>query len=59
MTETEKFSGFRYEVPKEKIAEYGRWPIEKRLKWLYEGNRLRNLLPQNIIAIQERFRKGE
>ena len=43
----------------EKIEDYCRWPIVKRLEWLYEANRLRNLLPPEIIKIQEAFRKGE
>ena len=51
--------GFSYEVPQEKIKDYSRWSIEKRLEWLYEANRLRNLMPTEIIRIQDEFRKGE
>lgn len=50
--------GFSYVVSKEKIEEYSRWPIEKRLEWLYEGIRLRNLLPPKIIKVQEELRRG-
>ena len=51
--------GFSYEVPLERVDDYSRWPVEKRLEWLYEANRLRNLIPAEIIRIQEEFRKGE
>ena len=49
-------TGFSYNVSADKIKEYSRWPIEKRLEWLYEANRLRNLLPPAIIDLQEEFR---
>jgi len=54
-----KKKGFSYHVPFEKINEYRKWPIERRLEWLYQANQLRNLLPDEIIEIQEQFRKGE
>lgn len=55
---SKKKRGFSYYVPMEKILEYRKWPIEKRLEWLYEANKLRNLLPEEIVRKQEQFRKG-
>ena len=54
-----KLKGFSYEIPKEKMEESIRWLIEKRLEWLYQAARLRNLLPTEIVRIQDEFRKGK
>jgi len=51
--------GFSYYVSKEQIEEYRKWPMERRLKWLYFGNKLRKSLPPRIIEIQEAFRQGK
>jgi hypothetical protein len=55
----EKKKGFSYYVSKEQIEEYRKWPMERRLKWLYFGNKLRKSLPPKIIEIQEAFRQGK
>jgi hypothetical protein len=51
--------GFRYKLDWERIEEYRKLPIARRLKWLYYGNLLRKSLPANTIEIQERFRKAQ
>jgi hypothetical protein len=55
----ENKKGFSYYVSKEQIEEYRKWPMERRLKWLYFGNKLRKSLPPKIIEIQEAFRQGK
>jgi hypothetical protein len=55
----ERKKGFSYYVSKEQIEEYRKWPMERRLKWLYFGNKLRKSLPPRIIEIQEAFRQGK
>jgi hypothetical protein len=55
----EGLKGFSYDVSKEQIDEYRSWPIERRLRWLFLGNRLRKLLPKKTIEIQEAFRQGK
>jgi hypothetical protein len=55
----EKKKGFAYFVSREQIDEYRSWPMERRLKWLYFGNKLRKSLPRRIIEIQEAFRQGK
>ncbi len=54
-----KNKGFKYFIEKEKIEEYRRWPVERKLAWLYGGNRLRKSIPPDKIALQDRFRRGE
>ncbi len=51
--------GFTYYVSQEQIDEYRRWPMERRLRWLYLGNKLRKSLPRKTIEIQEAFRQGK
>jgi hypothetical protein len=51
--------GFTYTVSKEQLDEYLRWPIERRLKWLYLANKMRKSLPRKTIEIQELFRSGK
>jgi hypothetical protein len=53
-----KRRGFRYKLTKEQIEEYRRWPVQRRLAWLYLGNKMRRHLPKKTIEIQELFRKG-
>jgi len=55
----ERKKGFTYLVNREQIDEYREWPLERRLKWLYLGNKLRKSLPQKTIEIQESFRQGK
>jgi len=54
-----KGKGFSYYVEKEQIERYKGWPAQRKLKWLFYGNKLRKSLPSYIIARQEAFRKGE
>jgi len=54
-----KRKGFSYTVSKEQLEEYGKWPIEKRMEWLFWGNKMRKLLPKKTIEIQELFREGK
>ncbi len=51
--------GFSYTVSKEQLDDYRKWPIERRLKWLYFANKMRNSLPRKTIEIQELFRNGK
>jgi hypothetical protein len=51
--------GFHYSLTREQIEEYRKWPIERRLRWLLAGNKLRKSLPLKTIALQEAFRNGE
>jgi len=51
--------GFTYTVSKEQLDEYRAWSIERRLKWLFLGNKLRKSLPQKTIEIQESFRQAK
>jgi hypothetical protein len=51
--------GFGYTVSREQIDEYMKWPLERRLKWLFYANKMRKLLPQKTIKIQEAFRQGK
>lgn len=51
--------GFTYSVSRKQIAEYRRWPQERRLKWLFWGNRMRKFLPPKTIRFQEAFRQGK
>lgn len=51
--------GFSYFLTEEQIKEYSRWPIERRLKWLYLVNKMRKGLPEKTIKIQELFRQGK
>lgn len=55
----EKKGGFTYFVSEEQLDEYCKWPIERKLKWLYYGNKLRKSLPKKTIEIQELFRSGK
>ncbi len=55
----EKKGGFTYFVSEEQLDEYRKWPIERKLKWLYYGNKLRKSLPKKTIEIQELFRSGK
>lgn len=55
----EQMKGFTYTVSKEQLDDYRKWPIERRLKWLYYGNKLRKSLPKKTIEIQELFRDGK
>ena len=53
----EQGKGFTYSVSKEQLDEYGKWPVERQLKWLYYANKMRKSLPKTI-EIQEMFRSG-
>jgi hypothetical protein len=51
--------GFTYTVSKEQMDDYRKWPVERRLKWLYFANKMRKSLPRKTIEIQELFRSGK
>jgi hypothetical protein len=51
--------GFSYTVSREQIDEYCKWSIGRRLQWIFQGNRIRKLLPKKTIEIQEAFREGK
>jgi len=55
----EKQKGFTYFVSKEQLDEYGKWPIARRLQWLFLANQLRKALPLDIIKVQDAFRGAE
>lgn len=52
-------TGVTYTVSKEQLDDYRKWPIERRLKWLYFANKIRRFLPKKTIEIQEMFRSGK
>ncbi len=56
---TEQRKGFTYTVSREQIDEYRTWPLDRRLKWLSQANKMRKLLPKKTIEIQEAFRQGK
>jgi hypothetical protein len=41
------------------MDEYAKWPLDRRLKWLFQANKMRKLLPQKTIEIQEAFRQAK
>jgi len=51
--------GFRYYVSPQKLEEYGKWPMERRLAWLLSANKLRRFLPRKDQDNQESFRRAE
>jgi hypothetical protein len=51
--------GFTYTVSKEQIDEYTTWSVDRRLKWLFQANKMRRFLPKKTIEIQEAFRQGK
>ena len=55
----EKKKGFSYSVDRDQIRRYKRWPLDRRLKWLIYGNKLRKSLPEKTISIQDAFRQGK
>jgi hypothetical protein len=56
---TEQKKGFTYTVSHEQMDEYANWPLDRRLKWLFQANKMRRLLPQRTIEIQEAFRQAK
>ena len=54
-----KAEGFTYHLTPEQLDEYRKWPIERRLKWLYFANKMRRFFPQKTLEIQDAFRRGE
>jgi hypothetical protein len=56
---TEQKKGFTYTVSREQMDEYRKWPLDRRLKWLFQANKMRRLLPKKIIEIQEAFRQAK
>jgi hypothetical protein len=55
----EKKKGFAYFVSREQIEEYRRWPLERRLQWLFFANKMRRSLPSKTIELQNAFREGK
>ena len=51
--------GFSYYVSQEQISDYRTWPLERRLKWLFLGNKMRKALSAKTIEIQDEFRSGK
>ncbi len=37
-------AGFTYTVSREQIIEYRTWPLDRRLKWLFQANKMRKFL---------------
>jgi len=56
---TKQKKGFTYTVSWEQIDEYSKWPLDRRLKWLFYANKMRKLLPKKTIEIQEAFREAK
>jgi hypothetical protein len=51
--------GFTYSVSREQIDEYRKWSPDRRLRWLFQANKMRKLLPKKTIEIQEAFRQAK
>jgi hypothetical protein len=56
---TEQKKGFTYTVSREQIDEYMKWSLDRRLKWLFQANKMRKFLPRKTIEIQEAFRQAK
>jgi hypothetical protein len=56
---TEQKKGYTYVVSREQIDEYRTWPLDRRLKWLFQANKMRRLLPKKTVEFQEAFRQGK
>lgn len=54
-----KRKGFTYFVSREQIEEYRRWPLERRIQWLFMANKMRRSLPPKTIELQGAFREGK
>jgi hypothetical protein len=52
-------TGFAYFVSREQIDEYRKWPLERRLRWLFLANKMRRSLPARTVELQEAFRAGK
>jgi hypothetical protein len=51
--------GFAYTVDKKQVDDYRKWPMERRVRWLLLGNRLRKSLPQKTKDLHDAFRQGK
>jgi hypothetical protein len=51
--------GFTYTVSREQMDEYITWSVDRRLKWLFQANKMRRFLPKKTIEIQEAFRQAK
>jgi len=58
MMEKQK-KGFAYTVSREQIDEYRKWPLDRRLQWLFLGNKMRKSLSQKTVELQEAFRQAK
>jgi hypothetical protein len=58
MKNKKALTGFRYHLDLEKIREYRRFSLERRLLWLYYGNVLRSKYPKRVIKLQEKLRRS-
>jgi hypothetical protein len=56
---SEQKKGFTYTVSREQMDEYITWSVDRRLKWLFQANKMRRFLPKKTIEIQEAFRQGK
>jgi len=55
----EQRKGFAYTVSREQIDEYRKWPLERRLQWLFLANKMRKSLSRKTIELQEAFRQAK
>jgi hypothetical protein len=56
---SEHKKGFTYAVSWEQIDEYRKWPLDRQLKWLFQANKMRKVLPKKTIEIQEACRQAK
>jgi len=54
-----KKTGFDYYLDKDILQDYQKKSLKLRLKWLYQGNKLRKHYSKEIIKKQEKLRRGE
>ncbi len=57
MKDKSKEIGFEYFLEEDVLEDYKKKPLEKRLQWLYAGNKLRMLCPEEVKERHAEFRK--
>ncbi|MFW6172154.1 MAG: hypothetical protein ACOC5T_00205 [Elusimicrobiota bacterium] len=51
--------GFDYYLEEEILEDYKKKPLEKKLQWLYAGNKLRMNCSEEVKQRHEKYRRGE
>ncbi|MFW6172150.1 MAG: hypothetical protein ACOC5T_00185 [Elusimicrobiota bacterium] len=59
MKDKNRKKGFDYYLEEEILEGYKKKSVEKKLQWLYAGNKLRINCPDEVKERQEKYRRGE